>query len=145
MVPVVPLEIEVGIEHVDPAGVQLDDNLLITLPVELVNLKVIVSAACAAVARAIAANSAVAIKSVVFITNPEKITLPIHTKTDQQLKVVGCLVGGCLHERLIAFIVHAPGPAHVEPRLRVPVPALWPATVPVPAPCLALSLPGPPV
>ena len=64
MAPAVPFEIEDGIEQVDPDGRQLDESFLIVLPVELVKLKVIVSAACAAVSRPIAANSAATIKPV---------------------------------------------------------------------------------
>lgn len=66
-VPVVPFEIEDGIEQVDPAGKQLDDNLLITRPVEFVRLNVIVSAACAAVARPSVTNKAATTKFAFFI------------------------------------------------------------------------------
>jgi hypothetical protein len=48
MTPVVPFEIEDGIEQLDPDGRQLDESWLIVLPVEFVKLNVIVSAACAA-------------------------------------------------------------------------------------------------
>jgi hypothetical protein len=41
MTPVVPFEIEDGIEQLDPDGRQLDESWLIVLPVEFVKLNVI--------------------------------------------------------------------------------------------------------
>ena len=99
MAPVAPFEIDAGTVQVDPDGEQAVkvEFRLTVLPVEFVRLNVIVSAACAVVARPSAAKKAATIKPDFFIMNPLENSLLVDRITkEKQRKVAIHYIGRSL-------------------------------------------------